>query len=431
MNNCEMKKQDSKPYDPVAEKAILAAMLDDPSLVLKAKVRGVEDLFYDLRHTAIFSGMVKLAETGTDINCLNLSIQQPNLDLAYMAEILSEGALSSSWEFYLNRLQEDYQFRAKERIGIQLAEGVGIEAAIAQLQKLKRESAPPKTFNRQQQLHELLEYIENCQNQGTAFFGVPTGFPGIDTMFGGMGSGDYVIIAGRPSHGKTTLCLNILENISRDSGVPTGLISLEMSERSLLLKSLSNLSGLSVNTILTEGSTEGNLPRIFGAFNKLNDFPLHVIRPKDFTILTVSDYGRKMVEEFGIKVLAIDYLQLIRGSRKFENKNIEVSEVSNAIKQLAVELGIPIIVLCQFNRSVEKQERRPRLSDFRDSGSIEQDCDKAMLLYCEDETEERDYSVPMKIIIAKNREGATGECQLLFRKNLSRFESCSKFDANI
>lgn len=412
-----------------SERYILGSCLEKPELIDWYRANGVAEMFYDLRHREFFTAFCQMFSDGIlpDLSTVYGFMTKAGYDCdpSYLASLPSQVGHTGNFEFHLKIVKENFEQRVIRQFAAQIENSSAAEFN-QKAQRLQAKLAPiaaSKTYSRQAQFQSLIDHLENGKKHGMAIFGLQTGFPDIDSIIGGMGSGDYVTIAGRPSLGKTTLALNILENLSVIQGIPTGFISLEMSEQDLNLRSLARFTGIPARTLLLDGDSEQNLPAVFNWMNKLSKAPLHVVRPDNPKIDSIMRLGRMLAAEYRVKALALDYIQLAEGSRPFENKNLEVTEISNGIKHLAVELGIPILVLSQFNRDVEKSNRRPKLSDFRDSGSIEQDTDKAFLLHCPDEMKEENHRLPMNLIIGKNRNGSKGEVNLLFRKNLNRFES--------
>ncbi len=272
------------------------------------------------------------------------------------------------------------------------------------------------------------------QRQGT-LTGVGTGFADLDKMTSGLHGGEMIVVAARPSMGKTSLAMNIAEAVAIDQKLPVGVFSLEMTSESLVLRMLCSRSRVNLRNVREGFLAERDFPKLTGAAGKLANAPLFIDDSSGLSILQLRAKARRMAQQYGIKLFVIDYLQLLHSTaRRAENRQQEIADISNGIKSLAKELDVPVIVLSQLNRELEKdKDRKPRLSDLRESGAIEQDADVVCLLYKpsrdDDDggggAEEQD-AVPVNLLIAKQRNGPTGDVRLTFMKSYTRFESAAK-----
>jgi replicative DNA helicase len=241
-----------------------------------------------------------------------------------------------------------------------------------------------------------------------------------------------IVIAARPSMGKTSLAMNIAESVSIDQKLPVGVFSLEMTSESLVLRMLCSRSRVNLRNVREGFLAERDFPKLTGAAGKLANAPLFIDDTSGLSILQLRAKARRMAQQYGIKLFVVDYLQLLHSTaRRAENRQQEIADISNGIKSLAKELNVPVIVLSQLNRELEKdKDRKPRLSDLRESGAIEQDADVVGLLYKpsredEDAFEEQD-AIAINLLIAKQRNGPTGDVHLTFLKSYTRFESAAK-----
>jgi replicative DNA helicase len=265
--------------------------------------------------------------------------------------------------------------------------------------------------------------------------GIATGFADLDKMTSGLHPGEMVVIAARPSMGKTSLAMNIVEHVAIEQRLPVGVFSLEMTSESLVLRMLCSRSRVNLRNVREGFLAERDFPKLTGAASKMANCPLYIDDTPGLSILQLRAKARRMHQQHGIKLLVIDYLQLLHSTAKRaqESRQQEIADISNGVKALAKELELPVIVLAQLNRELEKDKnRKPRLSDLRESGSIEQDADLVGLLYKpsvdEDEgggNEDTD-SRPVNLLIAKQRNGPTGDVHLTFLNSITRFESASK-----
>jgi replicative DNA helicase len=273
------------------------------------------------------------------------------------------------------------------------------------------------------------------QRQGT-LTGIGTGFTDLDKMTTGLHGGEMIVIAARPSVGKTSLAMNIAEYVAIDQRLPVGVFSLEMTAESLVLRMLCSRSRVNLRNVREGFLAERDFPKLTGSAGKLAGAPLFIDDSSGLSILQMRAKARRMYQQHGIRLFVIDYLQLLNStSRRAENRQQEIADISSGIKSLAKELNVPVIVLSQLNREIEKEKgRAPRLSDLRESGAIEQDADLVGLLYRPAKPEDEDAgadssneAMPVNLLIAKQRNGPAGEdVHLTFLKSYTRFESAAK-----
>src|SRR5437762_4218464 len=244
--------------------------------------------------------------------------------------------------------------------------------------------------------------------------GVGTGFVDLDKMTSGFHEGEMIVIAARPSMGKTSLAMNIAEHVAIDQRLPVGVFSLEMTADSLVLRMLCSRSRVNLRNVRDGFLVERDFPIMTGNAGKLANAPLFIDDSSGLSILQLRAKARRMAQQYGIKLFVVDYLQLLHSTaRRADNRQQEIADISNGIKSLAKELKVPVVVLSQLNREVEKEKGRPpRLSDLRESGAIEQDADLVGLLYRpakeEDDSAERVEAEPINLLIAKQRNGQIG-----------------------
>jgi replicative DNA helicase len=282
----------------------------------------------------------------------------------------------------------------------------------------------------------VIDKIEMYFNRKGEITGLKTGFSDFDKLTDGLQPSTMVVIAARPSMGKTSLALNIVENVAVENNIPVGVFSMEMSSDDLIMRMACSQSRVSLSAIRGGFIRDDDLVKLTGAAGRIRKAPIYIDDTGGLSILQLRARARRMHQRYGIKLIVIDYLQLMSSTarRGRENRQQEVSDISAGIKALAKELRIPIIVLSQLNREIEKDKgRKPRLSDLRESGSIEQDSDLVGLLYKPDDSDNKDEELPeegdgcrVNIRIAKQRCGPTGDVQLTFLKPYTRFESAAK-----
>jgi replicative DNA helicase len=275
-----------------------------------------------------------------------------------------------------------------------------------------------------------IEIIEGCYERQGGVNGLPTGFHGFDRMTGGMHDGEMIVIAARPSMGKTALVMNIAEHVAVEGKLPVAVFSLEMTTDQLSQRFLCSRARVNLQRAREGSLLDRDFPSITAAACKFSESQLFIDDASGLNILELKARARRLKAQHGIKLLIIDYLQLLRSNSKRgqENRQIEVTEISAGLKGLAKELKIPVVVAAQLNRQPEaRQGGKPRLSDLRESGSIEQDADVVGLLFrqemYEDDAEARhECAGEAELIIAKQRNGPIGEIPLTFLKEFTRFE---------
>jgi replicative DNA helicase len=255
-------------------------------------------------------------------------------------------------------------------------------------------------------------------------------------MTNGLHGGEMIVIAARPSMGKTSLAMNIAEHVAIEAKLPVGVFSLEMTSESLVLRMLCSRSRVNLRNVREGFLAERDFPKLTGAAGKLASSPLFIDDSSGLSILQLRAKARRMHQQYNIKVFVIDYLQLLHSTaRRAENRQQEIADISSGIKALAKELNVPIIVLSQLNRELEREKnRKPRMSDLRESGSIEQDADLVGLLYKPNTDDEeaaavgpaQEEALPVNLLIAKQRNGPTGDVNLTFLRSYTRFESAAK-----
>jgi len=262
--------------------------------------------------------------------------------------------------------------------------------------------------------------LDDLHKSGGKYRGIETGFSDLDFMLSGLQASNLVVLAARPGQGKTAFVINIAQNITIKDKIPVGVFSLEMSREELVDRLLVSQSDIDAWRLKTGKLTESDFDKLSKAMGELAEAPIYIDDTPGISIAEIRTKARRLQMETGMKLLIVDYLQLVNPGRRFENRVQEVSYVSQNLKNLARELKIPVIAVSQLSRAVEHRgERRPQLADLRESGAIEQDADVVMFLYTADE--EFSPQRIVKINIAKHRNGPVGEKELLFRGDRIKF----------
>jgi replicative DNA helicase len=278
-------------------------------------------------------------------------------------------------------------------------------------------------------LTQVVERIQELHDRDNPsdITGVPTGYVDLDQKTSGFQPGDLIIVAGRPSMGKTAFALNIAENVAVDTGLPVGIFSMEMGGAQLAMRMLASIGRLNSQNLRTGRMSDDEWSKLSFALGKLHEAPIYIDETGGLTPANLRARARRLARQYGGKLglIVIDYIQLMSGNRQGENRATEVSEISRSIKSLAKELQVPIVALSQLSRKVEERtDKRPMMSDLRESGAIEQDADVILMMYREDyyKPDTPDKGIA-EVIIGKQRNGPTGTVRLAFLGEYTRFES--------
>jgi|TARA_B110000444_G_C18823512_1_gene589047 replicative DNA helicase len=442
MNNFESNNY-TLPNNILAEKIILATVLKDSESINFILENLSVDSFFDEVHKVLFQAILDLNVENKAINFTSLinSLQDKGLlnkvgGINIVMDLVREVVIVGNLSDYISLVQEKFLRRNLISLGYQLIK-LGyvidnsledvfevIEKGILDLnqKKVSTTLVSSKVF-----LEDTLTELKSI-SQNSNLPGLATTFHDLDAMTQGFQKSDLIIIAGRPSMGKTALCLNLLQNIAQDYDLPMVLFSLEMSRQQLVYRLLASDTEIS-NTRLRSGRLNTiEWSKLHDSIERLSKLPVFIDDIPNITIFEIRTKIRKLKLEHGdIGVIIIDYLQLMHSSNKSENRVQELSELTRSLKITAREFNVPIIVLSQLSRAVEtRTNKRPLLSDLRESGSIEQDADLVLMLYRDDyynsDLPEKNVT---ELIVAKHRNGPTGTVKLKFNPVLTKFSNYS------
>ena len=431
------------PKNIKAEEAILGSILIDEHLINKVSETLDAKDFYRQSHKTVFNAMVFLNNKNNAIDILTLTEYLNNINkleevggIAFITSLPNKVPSTANINYYVNIVREKSFLRKISYIGENIANwGYNNENNTPEfildkieemLSKITKKMVVTKVDNIQSQTLKAYMDIENIINNKGNLLGLETGLHDLDNFLQGLKNSDFIILAARPSMGKTAFALNIASYLAIEKDISVAFFSLEMSSSQLIHRIFSS-RGLIKMTNLKLGKLNNEMTQdLINISNKLSRSKL-IIQDDIFNLTVLRSVSRKLKRENDIKLIIIDYLQLLEGNRR-ENRNLEISEISRGLKILAKELDIPIIALSQLSRSVEsRQIKKPMLSDLRESGSLEQDSDIVMFLYREDyynpETENKNIT---DVIIAKNRNGPTGTIPVYFHKEYVRFQDLAK-----
>lgn len=439
------------PQDIEMEKALLGALLLSQNAIYEvADVVGI-DSFYAGKHRTIFDAMLSLHAKGEPIDVVTLSGKLKERKLlaeiggaAYLSELAGSAASPGSARHYAQSVQTKFVLRslieAASKIGeLAFEEDRDIEQVLddAQAAIYQVTNSPMlQSFSAiKDELTEAWERWENLQKHKGAMRGIPTGFPQLDNMLAGLQKSDLVILAARPSMGKTALALDIARQTAIKHKTSVGVFSLEMSAQQLTDRMLAAQAGVDSWYLRTGKSFkhEDDYTNLQQAMADLSEAPIYIDDNASMTVLAMRSIARRLKLERGLDLIIVDYLQLITPSNYRNNDNLvqQVTEISRSLKAMARELEVPVLALSQLSRAVEQRRGRPRLSDLRDSGSIEQDADVVMFIHREDKmnaAEGAEKTNVAEILIEKHRNGPVGKIDLLFDEKSTRFSTPDKSD---
>ena len=444
------------PHAPEAQQGVLGCALLSPNecigeCVEKLKDEGKET-FYDLRHQTIYEELVEMFNTREPVDIITVQQRLKNKQLleqvggiAYLTQLQDAVPSAANLSYYLEIVREKYLLRkmittCTEVVGRVYDYEGEVDALLDEVErdvlKISESRGQSNVLGVKDLVNRAIGTIENYFNRKGVLNGIPTGFADLDRMTDGLHHSEMIVIAARPSMGKTSLAMNMVENMVLESKVPVGVFSLEMSAESLILRMMCSIARVNMRSIREGFMSEADFPKILNAAGRLAGAPLYIDDTAGLSILQLRARARRMSQQHGVKFFVIDYLQLLHSTarRSQENRQQEIADISSGIKGLAKELRVPVLVLSQLNRELEKDKsRKPRLSDLRESGAIEQDADVVGLLYKPSSGDEEDGAppeeadgVPVNLLIAKQRNGPTGDVNLTFLKSYTRFETAAK-----
>ncbi|MEK7774025.1 MAG: replicative DNA helicase, partial [Deltaproteobacteria bacterium] len=396
--------------------------------------------FYHRAHARIFSGMVSLFEKSVPIDAVTLSNLFKDSDalgpvggISYIGEILEATPTAANIMYYAKIVREKALLRrvieASTDIATRGYEGVDsadeyIDDAEQKIFKISQDRAKKSFFALKDIIKDAFETIERLYEKKAHITGISTGYKALDKLTSGLQNSDLIIIAGRPGMGKTSFALNIAENAAIDANTPVAVFSLEMSKEQLVQRMLASRARVDLQKLRNGFLKEEDWGKLTTAVGALYEAPIYIDDAPAQTALEIRAKARRWKEELGLKLVVIDYLQLMRGRRSMDNREQEISEISRSLKAMAKELNIPVIALSQLSRMTERREgNRPQLSDLRESGAIEQDADVVMFVYRESLYKPCDCPRELctcgvrkgaELIVAKQRNGPTDMIKLTF-----------------
>ena len=448
-------KERRPPWSEEAEQAVLGAMLLDADAALRAAEFVDDTMFYREGHRRLFRAMFSITERGGAVDPLTLADElerRAELEGAggreYLAFLLDAVPTVANVEYHARIVREKALLRRLIEVSTEIVgeafEGRTTASELLDLAESRifslGQSKERSGFSRiKELLWPAMEKLEKLAQHESAITGVPTGFHELDSMTSGFQPADLVIVAARPSMGKTAFTLNIAQHAAITAKTGVAFFSLEMSKESLVQRMLASEALIDAQALRKGGrALDESMPRLAQAAGILSHAPIFIDDTPGITLLEMRAKARRLKADHDIGLIMVDYLQLMSGPANSENRQQEVSQISRGLKGLAKELGVPVIALSQLSRAPEQRtgddKGRPQLSDLRESGAIEQDADVIMFIFRQEVYAERDETGRLKdptlegkaeIIIGKQRNGPIGNVRLFFHKQYTRFDNFS------
>jgi replicative DNA helicase len=425
-----------------AERALLGALLLKPEAIHDVADTIRPESFYAERHRIIFEAMRELAERGEPIDILTLSERLTGNGTleraggrAYIAELAGSAPAPGNFAHYADLVSKKQIMRSLIEASYEITEMAydetqdvvhTLDDAEKRIMAIGNATASHKFVPLRDAFGDVVDFIDSLSSKDDNTRGVPTGFKELDNLLSGLHPSDLIILAARPAVGKTSLALNIARHAAVNENIPVGIFSLEMSAEQLrdrLLSTESNVDSWNLRTKRIKDSDD--YERIRDAVDRLSKAPIYIDDKPANNILSMRAVARRLKREVGVGLIIVDYLQLMAptSTKASDSMVQQVTEISRSLKALARELDVPVLALSQLSRAVEQRGGKPRLSDLRDSGSIEQDADVVMFIHRDDKAEENGQPNITEILVEKHRNGPTGKATLFFQKKQTAFQS--------
>jgi replicative DNA helicase len=433
------------PQSLEAEVSALGGVLLENEALNRALEVVNEGDFYREAHRQIFSALLHLYERNEPADLITLSEVLKKRDaleevggIEYLNFLVNSVPTAANIAYYAKIIKEKSILRklinrATEIINLGFGDAGDVDESLDRAERLifeiSEDRVRPSFFPIKDIIKASFKTIENLYEKKQLITGVPTGFTKLDDLTSGLQPSDLIIVAGRPSMGKTALALNITQHAAIEDGIPSAIFSLEMSKEQLALRLLCSEAKVDAHRLRGGFLSETDWPKLTRAAGSLSEAPIFIDDTPGLTVLEMRAKSRRLKAEHNLGLVVVDYLQLMRGRANSETREQEISDISRSLKALAKELRLPVIALSQLNRKVEDRgDRRPQLADLRESGAIEQDADVIIFLY-RDEVYNRSEDNPHKgkaeIIVGKQRNGPTDKFELAFLDKYTCFENLS------
>lgn len=442
------------PQSVETERAVLGAILLDPKAISKVLEVLKPEHFYDPQNSVIFEAMINLSESNEPIDSVSLYEELKKTDklktsggAAYISQLTQDISSAANVEFHARLIFEKWILRELISTSLEIAGSAYdgkddvfdiLDAAERRVFQITEQGLTESYKSMDKAVKEALEHIEAIHSQNISSFSVPSGFIELDDILGGFQKSDLIIVAARPSMGKTAFALSAARNAAVDHNMGVAIFSLEMATIQLVTRLICAEARINAHSVRTGKFKAEEGPRISRTAHKLSKAPIYIDDTPGQTVLQIRAKARRLKAEKDIKLIVIDYLQLMSGPGSSESREREISNISRSLKALAKELNVPVIALSQLNRAVEQSsDKRPMLSHLRESGSIEQDADVVLFLYraeaygLETDREGNSTEGVAEVIVGKQRNGPIGDVKMRFIKQYARFENMELIHSDV
>jgi replicative DNA helicase len=442
MNGVDPSSHKLPPQNIEAEQSVLGGILiENEAMNHMMEILKADDFYRDA-HRKIFNALINLSEKDEPADLITLTNELRKMNqldsiggASYLASLIDSVPTAANIEYYAKIIKEKALLRNLIQTSTEIVtrsyeyfgdvDGLLDEAEQAIFQ-ISENRVKPSFYPIREIVKGSFKVLERLYEKKELITGVPSGFKELDRLTAGFQPSDLIIVAGRPSMGKTALCLNIAQYVATEKKIPVAIFSLEMSKEQLVIRMLCSEAQVEGTRLRTGFLNESDWPRLTLAAGNLSDAPIFIDDTGALSILELRAKARRLNVEQGLGMLIIDYLQLMRGRTRVENRQQEISEISRSLKALAKELHVPVVAVSQLSRRTEeRQGMRPQLSDLRESGAIEQDADLILFLY-RDEVYNRNEDNPNRgkaeVIIGKQRNGPIGKIELTFLSKFTAFK---------
>ena len=446
MNETDLSSHKLPPQNLEAEQSVLGGILIENEAINRVMEILDADDFYRDGHRKIFNALINLSERDEPADLITLTNELRKIDqldsiggASYLASLIDSVPTAANIEYYAKIVKEKSILRkliqTSTEIITQSYEDRGdVEVFLDEAERaifdISEKRVRPSFFSIRDVVKESFKTIERLFQKKELVTGVPSGFKELDRMTAGFQPSDLIIIAGRPSMGKTAFCLNVAQYAAVENKIPVAVFSLEMSKEQLVIRMLCSEAHVEGTRLRTGFLNESDWPKLTIAAGNLSEAPIYIDDSAALSVLELRAKARRLKSERGLGMLIIDYLQLMKGRARVESRQQEISEISRSLKALAKELNIPVIAVSQLSRKTEERTgNRPQLSDLRESGAIEQDADLILFIY-RDEVYNRAEDNPNRgkaeIIIGKQRNGPIGKIEMAFLDKFTTFKELYK-----
>jgi replicative DNA helicase len=446
MNETDISSHKLPPQHIEAEQSILGGILIENEAINRVTEILDADDFYREAHRRIFNALINLSERDEPADLITLTNELRKIDqldsiggASYLASLIDSVPTAANIQYYARIVKEKAILRkliqTSTEIITQSYEDRGdvegfLDEAERSIFEISERRVRPSFYPIREIVKQSFATIEKLFKKKEAVTGIPSGFKELDRLTAGFQPSDLIIIAGRPSMGKTAFCLDVAEYAAIDNKIPVAIFSLEMSKEQLVIRMLCSQAHVEGTRLRTGYLNESDWPKLTIAAGSLSESPIYIDDTAALSVLEMRAKARRLKADHGLGMLIVDYLQLMKGRARVESRQQEISEISRSLKALAKELNIPVIAVSQLSRKTEERTgNRPQLSDLRESGAIEQDADLILFIY-RDEVYNRDPDNPNRgkaeVIIGKQRNGPIGKIDLAFLDKFTSFKDLYK-----